>query len=84
MAEPTVVTLDKVLSVEEEWRGTYLMIDMLEGEIFRQLGNFEDHNFDSLKIIQELVSSAKSIAKDQWENIHTLLKKKAAGVIVEH
>ena len=84
MGNVKIVTLDEVLSAEEEWRATYEMINLLEKEIFRQLGNFDDASFASLKVIQELVSTAKSIAKSQWEGIHILLKTQATGVIKEH
>ena len=83
MGNVKIVTLDEVLSAEEEWRATYEMIKLLERELFRQLGNFDDCNFASLKIIQELVSTAKSIAKSQWAGIHSLLKMKETGVITE-
>ena len=83
MGNVKIVTLDEVLSAEEEWRATYEMINLLERELFRQLGNFDDCNFTSLKIIQELVSTAKSIAKGQWKGIHTLLKMQETGVISE-
>lgn len=83
MGNVKICTLDDVLSAEEEWRATYEMINLLEKELFRQLGNFDDHNFASLKVIQELVSTAKSIAKGQWKGIHILLKMEATGVIKE-
>jgi len=34
-----------------------------------------------LKVIQELVSTAKSIAKGQWKGIHILTKIQATGVV---
>jgi len=84
MGNVNIVSLDEVLSAEEEWRATYEMINLLEKELFRQLGNFDDHNFTSLKVIQELVSTAKSIAKGQWKGIHILTKLQSTGVIKEH
>ena len=84
MGNVKIVTLDEVLSAEEEWRATYEMINLLEKEILRQLGNFDDTSFTSLKVIQELVSTAKSIAKGQWKGIHLLLKMQATGIIREH
>ena len=84
MGNVKIVSLAVVENAEEEWRLLYEMINLLEAEIFRQLGNFDDASFASLKVIQELVSTAKSIAKGQWKGIHLLLKMKATGVIKEH
>ena len=84
MGNVNIVSLAVVENAEEEWRLLYEMINLLEKEILRQLGNFDDTSFTSLKVIQELVSTAKSIAKSQWEGIHILLKTQATGVIKEH
>ena len=83
MENVKIVSLDDVLSAEEEWRITYEMIDLLDSEVKRRMGKFDDHSFTSLKVIQELVSTAKSIAKGQWNGIHILLKLQATGVIKE-
>ena len=83
MENVKIVSLDDVLSAEEEWRITYEMIDLLDSEVKRRMGKFDDHSFTSLKVIQELVSTAKSIAKGQWNGIRILLKLQATGVIKE-
>ena len=81
MGNVKIVSLVEVKNAEEEWRLLYEMINLLEAELFRRLGQFDDHSFTSLKVIQELVSTAKSIAKGQWKGIHILTKLQSTGVI---
>ena len=80
MGNVKIVSLAVVENAEEEWRLLYEMINLLEAELFRRLGQFDDHSFTSLKVIQELVSTAKSIAKGQWKGIHILTKLQSTGV----
>jgi len=81
MGNVKIVSLVEVKNAEEEWRLLYEMINLLEAELFRRLGQFDDQSFTSLKVIQELVSTAKSIAKGQWKGIHILTKLQSTGVI---
>jgi len=57
------------------------MIDLLDVEIKRRMGKFDGQTFASLKVIQELISTAKSIAKGQWKGINILCKLQSAGSI---
>jgi len=81
MEKVNIVSLAVVENAEEEWRLLYEMINLLEAELFRRLGQFDDHSFTSLKVIQELVSTAKSIAKGQWKGIHILTKLQSTGAV---
>jgi len=76
-----IVLIDDILSAEEEWRLTFQMIDLLDVEIKRRMGKFDGQTFASLKVIQELISTAKSIAKGQWKGINILCKLQEAGSI---
>jgi len=76
-----IVLIDDILSAEEEWRLTFQMIDLLDVEIKRRMGKFDGQTFASLKVIQELISTAKSIAKGQWKGINILCKLQSAGSI---
>ena len=80
MENANIVSLAVVENAEQDWLDLFNMIDLLDSEVKRRLGKFDDHSFTSLKVIQELVSTAKSIAKGQWKGIHILTKLQSTGV----
>ena len=81
MENANIVSLAVVENAEQDWLDLFNMIDLLDSEVKRRLGKFDDHSFTSLKVIQELVSTAKSIAKGQWQGIHILTKLQSSGTI---
>jgi len=81
MGNVKIVSLEEVENAEQDWLDLFNMIDLLDSEVKRRMGQFDDHSFTSLKVIQELVSTAKSIAKGQWKGIHILTKIQATGVV---
>lgn len=76
-----IVLIDDILSAEEEWRLLYDMLEISDKEVKRRMGKFDGQTFASLKVIQELISTAKSIAKGQWKGINILCKLNEAGNI---
>ena len=76
-----ITLIDDVESDTEEWRVLYEMINLCEKEVFRRMGKFEDRNAVSLKVVQELISSAKHICEKQWKGLNILYKLQSMGVI---
>ena len=81
MGNVKIVSLEEVENLEQDWLDLFNMIDLLDSEVKRRMGQFDDHSFTSLKVIQELVSTAKSIAKGQWKGIHILTKLQSTGAV---
>ena len=78
---PNIITLQDVLTAEEQWRDLFNALDLLNSAVLDRMGEFDDNNFTSLKVIQELVNDAKHIAEGQWKGLNMLVKMNQTGVI---
>ena len=76
-----IVLIDDILSAEEEWRLLYDMLELTDAEVKRRMGKFDGQTFASLRVIQELISTAKGISYGQWKGINILCKFQSAGSI---